>query len=148
MAKQRSQTMRLGIIAAILTVVGLAASALADDRSRPQPLQEVTIRLTEYQYEPAHIVVRKGQPVELRLVNEGEVLHEFVTDALIETAVDVEGQSVIVAARGLEELEIPAGATVVLRFTPRQTGQFPFRCDAEDPVSHHDSGMKGTLTIR
>ncbi len=140
--------MRLRIMAAMLTVVGLPMAALADDRSRPQEVQAVTVRLTEYTYAPAHIELRKNRPVALRLVNEGKVLHEFVTDALVDTVVDVEGEGVVVAARGLEELEVPAGSTVVLRFTPKKAGEFGFRCDAEDPVSHHDSGMKGALTIR
>lgn len=140
--------MRLRIMAALLTVVGLPVAGLADDRSRPQTVQAVTVRLSEYQYAPAHIEVRKDRPVELRLVNEGKVLHEFVTDALLDTTVDVEGEGVVVAARGLEELEVPAGSTVVLRFTPGKAGEFGFRCDAEDPVSHHDSGMKGLFTVR
>jgi uncharacterized cupredoxin-like copper-binding protein len=140
--------MKLRIIAAMLTVVGLPVAGFADDRSRQQEVQAVTVRLNEYQYTPAHIALRKNRPVELRLVNEGKVLHEFVTDALVETVVDVEGEGVVVAARGLEELEVPAGSTVVLRFTPDKAGEFGFRCDAEDPVSHHDAGMKGVLTVR
>ncbi|HET8760732.1 MAG TPA: cupredoxin domain-containing protein, partial [Nitrospiria bacterium] len=71
--------MRVRMIAAMLTVVGLPAAGLADDRSRPQAVQAVTVRLSEYQYAPARIEVRKDRPVELRLVNEGKVLHEFVT---------------------------------------------------------------------
>jgi uncharacterized cupredoxin-like copper-binding protein len=35
-----------------------------------------------------------------------------------------------------------------VRFTPNKAGEFDFRCDAEAPVSHHDAGMKGSLTIR
>jgi uncharacterized cupredoxin-like copper-binding protein len=140
--------MRLRIIAALLAVVGLPVAALADDRSRPQEVQAVTVLLTEYRYAPAHIELRKNRPVELRLINEGKVLHEFVTDALVDTVVDVEGGGVVVAARGLDELEVPAGATVVLRFTPKNAGEFGFRCDAENPVSHHDAGMMGRLAIR
>ncbi len=140
--------MKLRLVAAMLTVVSLPIAALADDRSRPQEVQAVTVLLTEYKYAPAYIELRKNRPVELRLVNEGKVLHEFVTDALVDTVVDVEGDGVVVAARGLEELEVPTGATVVLRFTPKIAGEFGFRCDAEDPVSHHDSGMKGQLAVR
>lgn len=140
--------MKRRMIAAMLIVIGLPVAAPADDRSRPQEVQAITIRLSEYQYAPAHVELRKNRPVELRLVNEGKVLHEFVTDALGDTAVDVEGAGVVVAARGLEELEVPAGSTVVVRFTPKKSGEFGFRCEAEDPVSHHDSGMKGVLTVR
>jgi uncharacterized cupredoxin-like copper-binding protein len=138
----------LTILAVIVGVLSLSGPALADERSQRQAAQEVTVRMTEYQYEPSHIELRKGQPVELRLVNEGKELHEFVTEALVDTPVDVESQGVIAAARGLDELEVPAGATVVLRFTPGKAGQFSFRCDAESPVSHLKSGMKGSMTIR
>lgn len=131
-----------------ILVMGLTAHAAADERAVPPAPQMVTIRLTEYKFEPAGIEIQSGKPVELTLVNSGKVLHEFVTDLLADLTVDVETKGAIALVRGVEELEVLPGSTVVLRFTPKKTGEFPFRCDAETPVSHHDNGMKGTLIIK
>jgi uncharacterized cupredoxin-like copper-binding protein len=134
----------LAIMAAVMSPIQTAA----DERTIPPAPHAVTIRLSEYRYEPARVEIQSGKPVELRLVNSGKVLHEFVTDMLSDVMVDLEAGKTVALVRGIEELEIPAGATVVLRFTPKQAGSYTFRCDAEEPVSHHDEGMKGTLIVR
>lgn len=122
--------------------------AAADERAVPPSPQVVTIRLTEYKFEPAQIEVHSGKPVELKLVNSGKVLHEFVSDVLADIKVDLETKGAIALVHGVEELEVLPGATVVLRFTPKKAGEFSFRCDAESPVSHHENGMKGVWIVR
>jgi uncharacterized cupredoxin-like copper-binding protein len=139
--------MRALLLAIMLTVTS-AVQIRADERAHPPAPQTVTIQLSEYKYEPARVEFQNGKPVELRLVNSGKVLHEFVTDMLLDLTVDLETRDAIAMVQGVEELEIPAGATVVLRFTPKKAGEFSFRCDAEQPVSHHENGMKGTLVVR
>jgi uncharacterized cupredoxin-like copper-binding protein len=132
-----------------MLVMGLLlVHALADERTIPPAPQTVTIRMTEYTFEPAQIELQSGKPVELKLVNSGKVLHEFVSDVLADIEVDLETKGAIALVHGVEELEVFPGATVVLRFMPKKAGEFSFRCDAEAPVSHHDSGMKGTLIVR
>lgn len=137
-----------GVVLTILAAVMSPIQTWADERAIPPASQAVTLRLSEYQYEPARVEIQSGTPVELRLVNSGKVPHEFVTDMLSDTMVDLETAKTVALVRGIEELEIPAGAIVVLRFTPKQVGNFPFRCDAAEPVSHHDEGMNGTLIVR
>ncbi len=139
--------MRMLMLAVMLAVMS-PIPTLADERALPPEPQAVTVRLSEYKYDPARVEIQNGKPVELRLVNSGKVLHEFVTDMLADVTVDLEAGGTVALVRGVAELEIPAGATVVLRFTPRKTGEFTFRCDAEEPVSHHEKGMKGALIVR
>lgn len=136
------------VLVAIMAAVMSPIQTSADELATPPAPEAVTIRLSEYKYEPARVEIQSGKPVELRLVNSGTVLHEFVTDMLSDVMVDLEAGKTVALVRGIEELEIPAGATVALRFTPKQVGNFTFRCDAEEPVSHHDEGMKGTLIVR
>ncbi len=133
-----------GLVALAVT----PSHAAADERAVPPEPQVVTISLTEYKFEPAQIEVHSGRPVELKLINSGKVLHEFVSDVLANLEADLETEDAIALVHGVEELEVLPGATVVLRFTPKKAGEFTFRCDAEVPVSHHDSGMKGTLIVR
>ncbi len=136
-------------IAVSLLAVGLSAvEVAADERTVPSAPQAVTIRLTEYKFEPAQIEMQRGKPVELKLVNSGKVLHEFVSEMLADLDVDLESNGAIALVHGVEELEVLPGATVVLRFTPKKAGEFSFRCDAETPVSHYDNGMKGVLIVR
>jgi uncharacterized cupredoxin-like copper-binding protein len=132
----------------VLAVACVPLQAVADERALPPAPQQVTIRLSEYKFEPAQVEVQHGKPVELHLVNSGKVLHEFVSEVVSDVSVDIETQGAIALVRGLEELEVMPGATVILRFTPKRAGRFSFRCDAEQPVSHHDSGMKGTMVVR
>jgi uncharacterized cupredoxin-like copper-binding protein len=140
--------MRVWTLLGSLAVTSLAVHAMADERAIPPAPQEVTIRLTEYKFEPARVEVQSGKPVELHLVNAGKILHEFVSDMLADVTVDVETKTAVALVRGVEELEVLPGATVILRFTPKKAGEFSFRCDAESPVSHHESGMKGVLIVR
>ena len=140
--------MRVLMWVGVLVVAAVPFAAMADERELPEAPQKVTIRLSEYKFEPARVEVRRGQPVELHLVNSGTVLHEFVGDLLAKTTVDVESGGAIALVHGIEELEVLPGSSVVLRFTPQTVGEFPFQCDAEDPVSHHEEGMKGTLVVR
>jgi heme/copper-type cytochrome/quinol oxidase subunit 2 len=140
--------LKLPTIVAILAVASVPLQAEANGRPKHPAPQEVTIRMNEYQFEPGYVEVQRHIPVELRLVNSGKVLHEFVSDVATDVTVDIETQGSVAVVRGLEELEIMPGSTVVLRFTPKRAGRFSFRCDAEQPVSHHDAGMKGTLVVR
>lgn len=134
----------LGIL--VITLVPLQAAA--DERTPSPEPQQVTIRLSEFRFDPSQVEVQRGRPIELHLVNTGKVLHEFVSAVAADTTVDLETGGVVALVRGVDEIEVPPGATVILRFTPTKAGQFAFRCDAEAPVSHHEAGMKGTLVVR
>lgn len=131
----------------VISVVGSLDVLAAERMPGPNP-QQVTIRLLEYRFEPAQITLKAGQAVELILINEGTVMHEFITEATKNLEVDVDINGVITETLGVAELEIPPGARAVLRFTPEKTGQFPFTCRAMEPVDHFKEGMAGKMMIR
>lgn len=131
-----------------LALIAIPTNTSADDRPATDASQRVTVRLTEYRFDPPQIEVKVGKETELTLVNEGTVLHEFVTKGLSDLTVDVTVSGVVTAALGIAELEIPPKATVVLRFTPTKAGEFPMWCDADKPKNHRQSGMQGTMTFR
>ncbi len=122
--------------------------AQADERSPNEKLQRTTIRLLDYRFIPSQIVLEIGEEVELTLVNEGTVMHEFVTNALKDLEVDVEINGVVAETHGVVELEIPPKAKVVLRFTPEKPGEFPMDCHAKKPKDHLKEGMSGKLAFR
>ncbi|RMH09194.1 MAG: quinol oxidase [Nitrospirae bacterium] len=100
-------------------------------------VQRATIRLTSYKFQPNHLSVQVGYPVELVLVNESFLVpHNFVLHAP-EAGLDI-NQSV------------GAGETAVVRFTPRQAGTYVFFCDKQLLFfpSHREEGMEGQLDVR
>ncbi|MEW6325282.1 MAG: cupredoxin domain-containing protein [Nitrospirota bacterium] len=125
--------------------VGLAA-AQSDEEAAPA--RQVTVRLLDYRFEPSEIVLKAGEPVELTLINDGTVLHEFVTLAMHDLEVEIRTGGVISETLGLLELELEPKSRVQIRFTPEKSGSLPFTCQAKKPTDHFKAGMAGTLTIR
>ncbi len=111
-------------------------------------VQQATIYLQEYRFEPALTTLKASQPARLVLINRGTTAHEFVTDALHGVAVTMKVQGTLAEMQGLNELEIPPGGKVVLRFTPEQPGEFAIACHASTPKDHFKQGMVGKLVIR
>ena len=100
-------------------------------------VQRTTVTLDSYSYEPAHLVVDKGKPVELTLKSVTILTpHNFIIK-------DPAGSLSV-------EQDVSAGKTVVLKFTPMQAGTFPIYCDKRlwPLPSHRDKGMEGKLEVR
>ena len=100
-------------------------------------VQRTTVILDSYSYEPAHLVVEKGKPVELTLKSVTTLVpHNFIVK-------DPAGSLSV-------EQDVSAGKTAVLKFTPMQSGTFPIYCDKRlwPLPSHRDKGMEGKLEVR
>lgn len=96
-------------------------------------VQRATITLDSYSYRPNHVIVEAGKPVELTLTSVTTITpHNFI----------IKEFSV--------EQDVSAGKTVVIRFTPTQTGTFPIYCDKRlwPLPSHRDKGMEGKLEVK
>jgi heme/copper-type cytochrome/quinol oxidase subunit 2 len=96
-------------------------------------VQRATITLDSYSYTPNHVIVEAGKPVELTLASVTTITpHNFIIKEL----------SV--------EQDVSAGKTVVIKFTPTQTGTFPIYCDKRlwPLPSHRDKGMEGKLEVK
>jgi uncharacterized cupredoxin-like copper-binding protein len=128
-----------------VALLGLFPGPAAADGG--EPVQAVTVAMTEYRFEPATLTLAAGVEVRLTLENRGTVMHEFATPYLAEVEVKVETGGVNVEAVGLGEVEVPPGGRAVLVFTPEETGTFLFVCGANKPVSHLREGMRGTLVV-
>ncbi|MDE3018934.1 MAG: cupredoxin domain-containing protein [Nitrospirota bacterium] len=96
-------------------------------------VQRATLTLDSYSYSPDHLIVQAGKPVELTLTSVTTITpHNFI---IKELAV---------------EQDVGAGKTVTVRFTPMQSGTFPFYCDKKLLFlpSHREKGMEGRLEVR
>jgi heme/copper-type cytochrome/quinol oxidase subunit 2 len=140
-----AQALHLPGIAGFLLV--LAAVAWAGDAPHLGPpfvvpvaadgVQRTTVVLDSYSYEPGHLVVEAGKPVELTLKSVTTLIpHNFIIK-------DPAGSLTV-------EQDVSAGKTVVVRFTPTQPGTFPIYCDKRlwPLPSHRDKGMEGKLEVR
>ena len=96
-------------------------------------IQRATITLDSYSYAPNHVIVEAGKPVELTLTSVTTITpHNFIIKEL----------SV--------EQDVSAGKSVVVRFTPAQTGTYLIYCDKRlwPLPSHRDKGMEGMFEVR
>ena len=125
----------------------LAATTLAADPSSMGPpftvpvdsdgVQRTTVILDSYSYQPGHLIVEKGKPVELTLKSVTTLTpHNFIIK-------DPAGSLAV-------EQDVSAGKTALLKFTPAQAGTFPIYCDKRlwPLPSHRDKGMEGKLEVR
>lgn len=119
----------------------------ADEKVKKGTIQQATVHLMDFRFEPSQINLEAGKPVELTLVNDGTVLHEFITGAFRNLTVDVDVNGVITEALGIGEFEIPPGAKVVLRFTPLKPNEFSLACRAMKPREHYKEGMLGIISF-
>jgi plastocyanin len=100
-------------------------------------VQRAEMTVDSYSYDPDHLVVQSGVPVELTLKSVTVLVpHSFVLKAP-EAGLDV-------------DQKIGAGDTVTVRFTPRQPGEYKFYCREKLLFfkSHRARGMEGTLEVR
>lgn len=99
-------------------------------------IQRATIELDD-SYQPGHLVVQAGKPVELTLKSLTLITpHNFILHD---------------PAAGLDvEQDVGAGKTAMVRFTPAQPGTYIFYCDKKLPFfpSHREKGMEGLLEVR
>ena len=100
-------------------------------------VQRATVTLDSYSYQPDHLIVERGKPVELTLTSVTTIIpHNFIIK-------DPAGSLTV-------EQDVSAGKTVVVKFTPTQSGTFPIYCDKRlwPLPSHRDKGMEGKLEVR
>lgn len=132
----------VGLLIVICARTGEAAGVAIPDQPFVVPLaadgvQRATVVVDSYSYTPGHLVVRAGKPVELTLTSVATIIpHNFVIKD---------------PAGGLSvEQDVGPGKTVIVTFTPTQSGMFPIYCDKRlwPLPSHRDKGMEGKLEVK
>ncbi|MBN8654437.1 MAG: cupredoxin domain-containing protein [Anaerolineae bacterium] len=131
-------------LAVLLFVVFLSACA---GGSAPT---KVTITMKEFGFEPNTINVTAGTPVELTLVNDGAVEHDFVIEVIPVTGVSSSNSGDHhMATEEHSEYDLhtstAAGETSTLTFTPTEPGTYQIICSVP---GHKDAGMIGELIVK
>jgi len=115
-----------------LSVIFPAYTAHSTDRND----SAITLKLGDYRFSPDTIQVVAGVPVRLVLVNtDGITPHNFTLKNST-GALDL-------------DVNVSAGKTREVEFTPRVPGTYSFFCNRKLPFmkSHRDRGMHGTLEV-
>lgn len=105
---------------------------------------ELTVSMHEYEFIPSRMEVPANAEVELTLLNDGTLEHEYVimnfgTMATVPFSDDDEDNI-------FWEHELEPASSEVLNFTaPGQTGEYQLVCGIEE---HLEQGMEGTLVVR
>ena len=126
-----------------LAIVMLVAPLFAADPFAVEVLlsadgvQRAVIEADSYDFAPRHLVVRAGRPVELTFKS---------LTWLVPHNVIIDDPRSGLAIRE----EVPAGASVTVKFTPTVPGIFAIYCDKKLPFfkSHREKGMEGVLEVR
>jgi uncharacterized cupredoxin-like copper-binding protein len=152
-ARERDMMPRQFVLLAVLVLFAPAVAdtvlASSDDAAPPaEPAHRITIELTEYRYTPARVELKAEELVELTLINEGTITHEFVSQALADLEVTVDAGGVETETVGVAEVELQPKSRATLRFRPDKPGEYPFACHAEKPADHATLGMTGTLIVK
>lgn len=98
--------------------------------------QTLELKLGSYYIKPDRITVKLGQPAMLQLTNEATwVPHNLVIRAP-EAGMDI-------------QVDVSAGKTASVSFTPTRAGSHQILCSKEPPfgASHKEKGMHGILEV-
>jgi uncharacterized cupredoxin-like copper-binding protein len=127
----------------IMVAVVLALGwALAIESPAQETWQTIEIKADEYSFTPNRIQVKAHRPLELVVINEGHEPHQFRSSLFKNELVEVAIGENVVRGRGIEIVDVAAGATVRIKLLSPPPGQFDFQCRIP---SHH--GMDGMILI-
>ena len=129
------------ILAVFITGCGSAA---------PQTGTEINVTATDFAYAPSSITIPAGEPVTLKLTNNGAVEHDYVIEKINVT--DVSASESMPAEHhqmgDMPEYDLhfyaKAGETATLQFTALEPGTYEVFCSIK---GHKEAGMIGTLVV-
>jgi uncharacterized cupredoxin-like copper-binding protein len=100
----------------------------------------ITVRLSNFAYDPDHLRLRANVPVRLRLVNDSSGRHDFSAPAFFAASTYPQGSS----APPDGDISVGSDETVELAVVPRKPGSYPLRCTH---FLHSLFGMHGTIEV-
>jgi len=113
-----------------ILLVTLCAPALA---AEPRVIE---VTLDSYTIKPDKIIVKTGESVILKVKNEASFIPHNLIIKAPQAGVEI-------------KIDVSAGKTGEVRFTPTQPGSYEMICDKTPPIgkSHKQKGMHGTLVV-
>ena len=121
-------------LTSVLAACGTSTSSTSGGAPQASPTeamgeQSVTLTAKDFMFDPATFSVVAGKSVTIKVTNTGTVQHNFTLDDKSFADKDL-------------NVDLDAGKTVDITFTPKKAGSAAFHCEY-----HASKGMKGTITI-
>ena len=106
-----------------------------------------TVTLREFEFDPATITVPAGADVNLTLINDGTVEHEFVViDQGVEMTAPVDEDALDASNNVYWEQELQPGTQETYDFpAPDEPGEYQVICAI---AGHLEAGMEATLVVQ
>ncbi len=130
-----------GVIIAISTVTCAGAADLASVGAAVDWTKATTenVTLTDYKFDPQHIILRQGMVYRLHLVNAGTELHEFTAPEFFKAARLRNPEMLVGSGR---EVVMPPHQEKDVFLVVLRSGTFALSCD-----DHDWRGMVGDITV-
>ena len=130
---------RLSIILAVILILGTILSACGS--ASDQASTNLTVTMTDFEFNPTSSTVPAGETITLKLINNGAVAHEWaLLSSPVEIPFDDEDEAKI-----LFEAEVEAGESATVTFTaPAAAGEYEVVCAIP---GHMEAGMIGKLIV-
>ena len=134
----------MGLLAASLQ--GCAPSTPPPPSAPPPPFapageaKGVTVRLSNFSFDPEILTLKAGVPVTLTLVNDSSGAHDFSAPAFFAASSLQPGSQVTADGR----VAVDANQTVAVTLVPRTPGTYPLECTH---FLHDTFGMHGTIQV-
>ena len=124
----------------VVTPSSMLPLACAQPTTAPaSEIQTVTVRLSNFAFDPEHLRLKANVPVRLRLVNEGG-RHDFSAPAFFAASNFASGSS----APPDGDVSVGSDETVEVALVPRKPGTYPLKCTH---FLHSLFGMHGTIEV-
>lgn len=131
--------MRIAAIAILLAGAAAVGHARPSDWSHAQT---VTVQLSSFKFTPSTLILQRGVPYRLHLVNVASGGHDFDAASFFAgSTIAPEDRKKIEKGR----VELGGGKTADIRLIPLKSGTFRLHCSH---FMHATFGMKGAITVR
>ena len=124
----------------VATATGIPASAQQRVGTAANDAAIITVQMSNFAFAPAHLNLRSGVPVRLRLVNESSGGHDFSAPAFFAASSFPAGS----APPPKGEVAVGSRQTIELTLTPRVPGTYRLECTH---FLHSFFGMHGTIDV-
>ena len=127
-------------------VIALAAFSLSPSGGVQRTMaavsdgETITVRLSNFAFDPEHLRLKAGVPVRLRLVNESNGGHDFSAPGFFAASGFLPGSS----APSDGEVAVSSHQTVEIVVIPHTPGAYPLKCTH---FLHGIFGMHGTVQV-
>lgn len=126
----------------VALLLALPLISLAGSVAMAQTAPTVIVQLSNFKFAPSTIVLDRGRPYVLRLMNVSDSGHDFVAESFFDAADVAPADRKVIAEGGIE---VPPGQAIDIRLTAPAAGSYKLKCSHS---FHKMFGMSGSIVVR